>query len=103
MSARRKYTVILIPEPEGGYSVICPALPGCVSQGDDLSEALDMIRESAELWLEVWSEGGKPAPRETPDKVAREIRFCLKGRAEDGYPLVLETREVVLMQEAESL
>ncbi len=27
-----KYTVILVPEEEGGYSVEVPALPGCYTQ-----------------------------------------------------------------------
>ncbi|MBI2887629.1 MAG: type II toxin-antitoxin system HicB family antitoxin [Chloroflexi bacterium] len=89
-----KYTVILLPEEDGGYSVICPALPGCASQGDDISEALAMIKEAAELWLEVWLEEGRELPIETPDVVAEEIRECLKDRAEDGLPLLLETREV---------
>jgi len=35
-----KFTVILAPEMDGGYSVICPAVPGCVSQGHDLATAL---------------------------------------------------------------
>lgn len=89
-----KYTVILLPEQDGGYSVICPALPGCASQGDDLPEALGMIKEAAELWLEVWFEEGRALPVETPDVVADEIKECLKGRTEDGLPFLLETREV---------
>ena len=32
-----KFTVILGPEPSNGYSVICPAVPGCVSQGDSVN------------------------------------------------------------------
>jgi len=30
-TARRTYSVLLIPEPEGGYSIEVPALPGCVT------------------------------------------------------------------------
>jgi len=41
-----KFTVILSPEPDGGYSVVCSAIPGCVSQGDGLDEALANIREA---------------------------------------------------------
>ncbi|MBI2908888.1 MAG: type II toxin-antitoxin system HicB family antitoxin [Chloroflexi bacterium] len=89
-----KFTVILMPEADGGYSVVCPALPGCVSQGDNLQEALANIREAILLVLEVRSEEGLPLPRETPDMVADEIRQCLHDRAEDNLPLVIETREV---------
>ena len=51
-----KFTVILSPEADGGYSVVCPAVPGCVSQGDSLDEALDNIREAILLCLEVRKE-----------------------------------------------
>ena len=45
--------VLLRPESVGGYSVSVPALPGCYSQGETREEALENIREAAELWLEV--------------------------------------------------
>jgi predicted RNase H-like HicB family nuclease len=48
-----KLKVLLRPEPVGGYSVSVPALPGCYSQGETREEALENIREAAELWLEV--------------------------------------------------
>ena len=34
-----RYTVVLEHEPDGGYVVSVPALPGCVSQGDTRAEA----------------------------------------------------------------
>ena len=89
-----KYTVVMMPGEDWGYTVICPALPGCVSEGNDVEDALRMIKEAAALWLEVWLEEGKELPVETSDIVAEEIRACLKDRAEDGLPLLLETREV---------
>ena len=89
-----KFTVILGPEAEGGYSVICPAIPGCVSQGDSLREALANIREAILLCLEVRKDEGLPLPVETPEVVAEEIRVCLRDRAEENLPLTIETREV---------
>ncbi|MBM3120035.1 MAG: type II toxin-antitoxin system HicB family antitoxin [Chloroflexi bacterium] len=38
-------TVILEPEEDGGYSVHCPALAGCHSQGDNIKQALTNIKE----------------------------------------------------------
>ena len=52
-----KFTVILAPEAECGYSVICPAIPGCVSQGDTLGEAVANIREAILLCLDVRKAG----------------------------------------------
>ncbi len=88
------FTIILSPEAESGYSVICPAIPGCVSQGNSLEEALANIREAILLCLEVRKDGGLPLPGDTPDIVTEEIRACLKDRAEEGLPLTIETREV---------
>lgn len=48
--------VLIREERDGGYSVSVPALPGCHSQGETMSEALANIREAAELWLEVTEE-----------------------------------------------
>ena len=89
-----KFTIILEPEEDGGYSVICPAVPGCASQGDSLEEALANIREAISLCLEVRGEENLPAPEETPEIIAGEIEECLKDRAEEGLPLTIETREV---------
>ena len=46
------YTVILEREPDGGYVVSAPALPGCITQGDTREEALANIREAIELYIE---------------------------------------------------
>jgi predicted RNase H-like HicB family nuclease len=47
-----KLQVILEPSDEGGYTVYVPALPGCISEGDTLEEAMGNIREAIELYLE---------------------------------------------------
>jgi len=58
------YTVILEQEPDGGYVVSVPALPGCVSQGDSRDEALRNIREAMELYIEDCVACGEPIPVE---------------------------------------
>ncbi|KKU88042.1 hypothetical protein A3A64_04625 [Candidatus Gottesmanbacteria bacterium RIFCSPLOWO2_01_FULL_48_11] len=47
-----EYTVLFTKEPEGGYSVSVPDLPGCYSQGDTFEEAGANIKEAIELYLE---------------------------------------------------
>jgi predicted RNase H-like HicB family nuclease/DNA-binding transcriptional MerR regulator len=50
----KEYEVVLTPEIEdGGYSVVCPALRGCRSQGDTKAEALAMIKDAIQLWLKT--------------------------------------------------
>jgi len=46
------YTAVFQKEPEGGYTVFIPLLPGCVSYGKDLSEAKKMVEEAMKLYLE---------------------------------------------------
>lgn len=47
-----KFQVVLEPSDEGGYTVYVPALPGCISEGDTVDEAMRNIREAIELYLE---------------------------------------------------
>lgn len=55
------YPVVFHPEEEGGYSVWVPDLPGCCSQGEDISEAVAMIQEAMDLYLEFSFDEGQPA------------------------------------------
>ncbi len=45
--------IILEPSDEGGYTVIVPSLPGCISEGDTKEEALTNIKEAIALYLEL--------------------------------------------------
>jgi predicted RNase H-like HicB family nuclease len=44
--------VILEASEEGGYTVIVPSLPGCISEGRTREEALRNIEEAIALYLE---------------------------------------------------
>ncbi len=44
-------TAVAVRDPCGGYSIAVPALPGCVSEAEDLNEVTKDIREAAEGWL----------------------------------------------------
>lgn len=58
---KRRFAVALHGDMEaGGYWVECPDMPGCVSQGETVEEALDMIRDAIRGHLEV---AAKAAPR----------------------------------------
>ena len=48
-----KYTVVLEECEEGGYTVTCPALPGCISEGDTYEEAIENIKDAIRLYLRV--------------------------------------------------
>ncbi len=63
-----KCLVSIDRDEDGAWIAICPAIPGCVSQGQTKEEALGNVREA--------------------------IRECLEVRSEKGMPLTVETREV---------
>ena len=54
----------LQPEPEGGYTIAVPSLPGCISHGKTFEEAFLMIKDAMEGWLEVAREEGVPIPEQ---------------------------------------
>ena len=51
-----KVSVILREEEEGGYSVQCVELPGCISEGETREEALKNIKEAIIGYLEAFPE-----------------------------------------------
>jgi len=51
-----KLEIVLEQEDDGTYSVHCPALKGCHSQGDTREDALINIQEAIQLYLEVANE-----------------------------------------------
>jgi predicted RNase H-like HicB family nuclease len=58
------YRVLLRKEPEGGYTAIVPTLPGCVTFGDTIEEAIAMAKEAIELYLESLKSHGEEIPTE---------------------------------------
>jgi len=57
-----QYVCNFRPEPEGGYTVTCPAFPEIVSYGSSLEEARRNAREAIELCLEVYRDEGREFP-----------------------------------------
>jgi predicted RNase H-like HicB family nuclease len=49
-----------------GYTVEVPDLPGCVSEGDSLAEAIIMGTDAASGWVLTELEDGKPVPKASP-------------------------------------
>lgn len=47
-----KIQILLEPSEEGGYTVIAPTLPGCISEGDTKEDAIKNIKEAIELYME---------------------------------------------------
>ena len=54
------YRIILRPEPEGGFTVTVPALPGCVTYGETLEEAKNMANDAIQAYLESQRKHAEP-------------------------------------------
>jgi predicted RNase H-like HicB family nuclease len=59
---RRRFNVVLRPEPEGGFTAIVPALPGCVTYGRNLAEARSMVRDAVLGYVESLRKHREPLP-----------------------------------------
>lgn len=57
------YLPVLEPDPEGGFTIYFPNLPGCVTIGDTVEEALRMGEEALDLYLESVEVHGDPIPK----------------------------------------
>ena len=60
----KTYHLILQPEPEGGYTVIVPSLPGCVTYGKDLKEAKTMAADAITAYLASLKKHQQPLPND---------------------------------------
>jgi predicted RNase H-like HicB family nuclease len=95
-----RYTVILIPE-DSGFSVLVPALPGCISMGRSRDEALTNARAAIAGWLETEAAEGRTPLPETAALIEAGVREALaiidemRGAGEvpagQGYDLELAT------------
>lgn len=57
------YRIALIPDnKDKGFVAKIPDLPGCISQGETEAEALKMIVEAKELWIEEELKRGRAIP-----------------------------------------
>ena len=70
-AAERTYIVLLQPEPEGGFTVTCPSLPGLVTYGETLEQARAMAAEAIECYLESLQQDSLPLPESDAGAMTR--------------------------------
>jgi len=56
------YSAEFFPDEDGGYTVVVPDLPGCVTEGDSLEEAIEMGVDAAAGWILGELEAGRTVP-----------------------------------------
>jgi antitoxin HicB len=62
LSMQYNYRILLRPEPEGGFTATVPTLPGCITYGENLDEAIAMVKEAIELYVEDLKGSGETVP-----------------------------------------
>ena len=94
MTRDYNFSLIFYPQREGGYTVICPEIPGCVTEGETIDEAAANIRGVIADFL----------PEETKSDVNEEtlrLGLCIKGKLYQEYSaLKNEIREVESIRKA---
>ena len=58
------YRITLRKEPEGGYTVLFPAFPRCITYGKTVEEAIEMARDAINGYIESLIEDGEAIPVE---------------------------------------
>lgn len=77
-----RYTVLLDPDLEGrGYTVTVPALPGCITEGATIDEALANAREAIACHVEGLAESGDEVPIEEPPLIALTVDVQVEAPA----------------------
>jgi antitoxin HicB len=56
------YNIMFRPEPEGGFTAIVSALPGCVTHGRTLEEATKTAKDAISGYVESLRKHGEPLP-----------------------------------------
>lgn len=71
MTREYRYMIILQPDlDDGGYTVTVPSLPGVVTEGETIEEAISMAKEAIALHIEGLIAHGLPVPDEDTDAQA---------------------------------
>lgn len=78
MVANQYFNIYLRPEPEGGYTVTVPALPGCITYGKTVSEAKRMAADAIEAYLESMHKHGE-APTTDTDLLLTSVQVAFSA------------------------
>lgn len=72
-----RYNLFFRPEPEGGFTVVVPALPGCVTYGKNLYEAQEMARDAITVYLASLKKHREPLPPSDADSFLGSVELQL--------------------------
>lgn len=79
------YPAVFHPEEDGGYSITFPDLPGCITQGDDLADGIEMAEDALAMILCDYEDRGAviPAPSDArgpfPDALSGDVVTMIRA------------------------
>lgn len=79
--SRYRYNIMFCPGPEGGYTALVPALPGCVTYGRTVDEAREMAKDAISGYIASLRKRKDPIPTDRQE----EAGFA-RRTAEDDRP-----------------
>lgn len=87
MDLRRSFAVVLEPDSEIGFTAVVPALPGVVTEGDSLDEALEKARDAIHLCLEDLAEQGLEIPESDVGARLERVEVASAARLGNREPM----------------
>lgn len=86
------YRIEMYRDEDGSWAAEVPELPGCVAAGDTPDEAVAMIEDAIEAWIEAAASDGRPVPPPSPMDEAYSGRFLLRAGKTLHRQLVVRAR-----------
>lgn len=80
-----RYNLIFRPEPEGGFTVIAPALPGCITYGKNLIEAKKMAKDAIKGYVASLKKHREPIPSDNDSFVTSVELQTLPSKQTAAY------------------
>ena len=74
-----KFAITIDRDEDGVWIVECPAIPGCISQGETKQQAIENIKDAIRLCLEVLAERGMP-PDDPSIEFEREVELVRQNQ-----------------------
>jgi antitoxin HicB len=68
-----RYTVVLVRGEEHGFTVLVPELPGCITEGDDVEQALGNARDAITVHLAGLAADGEAIPEEHEAPILAQV------------------------------
>lgn len=81
MQKTLRYNIILRPEPEGGFTVLVPSLPGCITYGRNLEEARRMAVDAIQGYIVSLQKHQEPIPQTDAEFLMSSIELPVLDKA----------------------